>query len=133
MIFFHIEYSFQVRCIAHACTITFSSVPHLSNYGHLYLLWYFREEWVDFIHIWCSNQVPRVADACKISYGCIWCLSNYDNIFLNFICLLQYCGKEWVDFVHIWYSNQPNRDLMHVKNILALCQNVAFTCISTIS
>ena len=49
--FVHIWYSYQVWCTAHACKIAFGSLPNLSNYGQLYLLWYLKEEWVDFIHI----------------------------------------------------------------------------------
>ena len=42
--FFHIWNSYQVRCIAHVCKITFGSMPNLSNYGHFfihlgYILW----------------------------------------------------------------------------------------------
>ena len=53
--FFHngMWYNYQVWCIAHAGKIAFSSLPYLSNCGQFVihfvpLLWYFREEWVDF-------------------------------------------------------------------------------------
>ena len=31
--FFHIGYSYQVSCFAHACNIAFGSLPNLSNCG----------------------------------------------------------------------------------------------------
>ena len=51
-------------------------MPNLSNYGHffihfVYVLWYLREEAVDFIHMWYRNKVPCVSDACKIAFGSI--------------------------------------------------------------
>ena len=55
--------------------------------------------------------------------------SNYTNIFLNVMFVARSQKKTWVDFVYIWYRINHNRDLMHVKYTLALCQNVAFMSI----
>ena len=60
--FVHICNSYKVWCIVHACKITICFVPNLSSYDNffvnfVYLLWYLREEWVDFIHILYSNQI----------------------------------------------------------------------------
>ena len=35
--FVHIWHSYQVQCVDYACEIAFGSVPHLSNYGHVFL------------------------------------------------------------------------------------------------
>ena len=91
--FVHIWYMYQVPYIAHACKLTFGSVPNFSNYGHFFkyylgfLMCYLREECVDFIHIWYSNQVPCVADAYKLEYGSLLNCVIVD-IFSCFECLV---------------------------------------------
>ena len=106
----------------------------MSHYGHvfihfMYLLWYLREEWVYFIHIWSSNQVPCVADACKISFGPMPNLSNYVNIFLKFYICCNISEKNGLILFIFDTVISHNRELMHVKYTLALCQNVAFMSI----
>ena len=62
----HIWYSYQVPCISHVCEIAFDSVPNMSNliiwplvHTFCVLLWYLREEWVDYINFYFMNcQYP---------------------------------------------------------------------------
>ena len=88
---------------------------------------YLTEEWVGFICGY-SNQVPCVADTCKILFYFMPNLSNNANIFLNF-CVRDISEKNGLILFTFGAVISHNRDLMHVKYTLVLCQNVAFMSI----
>ena len=83
----------------------------------------------DFIHIWYSNQVPCVADAGKISLDYMPNLNTYGNIFLTFYVCCNISEKNGLILFTFGTVINHNKDLMHLKYTLALCQNVAFMSI----
>ena len=122
-------------CVAHACKIVLCSVPNLSNYGHCFvnlvcLLCYLREEWVDFIHIWYSNQVHVlcVTNACKRALGSMPNSSNCGICYKFYVFVALSSKRELILFMFGTAINH-NKDLMHVKYTLSLCQNVTFMSI----
>ena len=73
----------QLPCVADACTISFGSMPNLSNYANIFFTCYVCctiLEWVDFVHIWYSNQLQYGLDACKIYRGSV-------PYIITFVCL----------------------------------------------